>query len=145
MFQRAMCAVKYMMKRIKFLKKLKFRGHTFRDRQQELSNVWKRFCYTVIPRLRAQFIPSKLLVRWKPVKRKLISHYFPMGITIGLWEEGARISENWLVNWRTGINLYISYKRKLVNRLLYTEGLLYLRILFSPGLVSLPAVVQNAE
>jgi hypothetical protein len=27
------------------------------------------------------------------------------GTTIGLQEEGVHISENWLTNWKTGINL----------------------------------------
>jgi hypothetical protein len=44
-------------------------------------------------------------------------------MTIGLRVEGARISENWLVNWKTGINLCVSYKRKLVNRLLMYQGI----------------------
>jgi hypothetical protein len=47
---------------------------------------------------------------------------FP-GTVIGLREEGAHISENWLVNWKTGINLCISYKQKLVNWLLVYQGI----------------------
>jgi hypothetical protein len=46
-------------------------------------------------------------------KTKINSHYFPTGTTIGLQEEWFHTSENWLVNWKTGINLCISYKRKL--------------------------------
>lgn len=52
-----------------------------------------------------------------------------METTISLREEGARVSENWFVNWKTGINLCISYKQNLANWLL-----IYWRttILFSP-------------
>jgi hypothetical protein len=42
---------------------------------------------------------------------------------IGMREEGARIRENWLVNWKTGINLCISYSQKLVNQLLVYQGI----------------------
>jgi hypothetical protein len=65
---------------------------------------------------------------WKKKKIKLISHYFPAGITIDLREEGAHLSENWLIyiykkKTHTGINLCILYKRKLVNRLLVCQGI----------------------
>jgi hypothetical protein len=72
---------------------------------------------TVIPRF-TSLIPPSILVRRKLVKLKLLSHYFPTGTTISLREEVARTSENWLVNLKTGINLCISYERKLVKRLL---------------------------
>jgi hypothetical protein len=41
-----------------------------------------------------EFGTPKLLARRKLVKRKLISHCFPTGTTIGLREEGARVCEN---------------------------------------------------
>jgi hypothetical protein len=80
------------------------------------------FKSTVIPRFTSLIRSPKLLVRRKLVKRKLISHFFPTGTTIGLREEGARIRENWLVNWKKRISLCISYERKLVNRLLVYRG-----------------------
>jgi hypothetical protein len=40
-------------------------------------------------------------------KTKINFPFFLTGTTIGLREEGARISENWLVNLKTGINLCI--------------------------------------
>jgi hypothetical protein len=46
---------------------------------------------TVIPRFTNLIRPPKLLVRRKLVKRKLISHHFPTGTTIGWREEVARI------------------------------------------------------
>jgi hypothetical protein len=52
---------------------------------------------TVIPRF-TSLIRSSKSVRRKLVKRKLISHYFPTGTTMGLREEGACRSKNWLVN-----------------------------------------------
>jgi hypothetical protein len=76
-----------------------------------------------IPRFMSLICSSKTARKAKLAKRKLISHYFPTGTTIDLREEGARISENWLINWKTGINLCISYKRKLVNRLLVYRGI----------------------
>jgi hypothetical protein len=87
------------------------------------ANGWTvgSFQSTAIPRFTSLIRSSKLLVKF--VKRKLISHYFPTGTTIYLREEGARISENWLVNWKTSINLCISYKRKLVNLLLVYRGI----------------------
>jgi hypothetical protein len=79
--------------------------------------------FPVIPKFTSLIRPPKLLVRQKLVKRKWISHYFLIGITIGLRKEGARISENWLVNWKKGINLCILYKQKLLNRLLVYRGI----------------------
>jgi hypothetical protein len=40
-----------------------------------------------------------------------------------LREEGAHISKNWLINWKTSINLCISYKWKLVNQMLVYRGI----------------------
>jgi hypothetical protein len=45
------------------------------------------------------------------------------GTVFSLQEKGARICENWLINWKTSINLCILYKRKLVNRLLIYRGI----------------------
>lgn len=40
-----------------------------------------------------------------------------VGTMILLWEEGVSVTENWLLNWKTGINLCISHKWKLTNQL----------------------------
>jgi hypothetical protein len=82
----------------------------------------------VIPRFTSLICSSKTALRWKLVKRKLISDYFPTRTTTGLWEEVAHISENWLANWKTGINLCISYKQKLMNRLLTYRGITVLSV-----------------
>jgi hypothetical protein len=79
--------------------------------------------YTVIPRFTSLIHSSKTAHKVKTHKTKLIYYYFPKGTMISLWEEGTRISENWLVNWKTGINLCISYEQKLVNQLLVYWGI----------------------
>jgi hypothetical protein len=53
---------------------------------------------TVIPRFTSLIRSSKIARKAKSRKTKIISHYFPKGITIGLREKGARIRENWVVN-----------------------------------------------
>jgi hypothetical protein len=72
------------------------------------------------------FISSSKTARKVKIRKTKINFPFlpkAPGTTIGLLEEGARISENWLVNWKTSINLCISYKRKIVNWLLVYRGI----------------------
>jgi hypothetical protein len=70
---------------------------------------------TVIPRFTSLIRYSKTAHKAKTHKMKINFQEEAPGITISLREVGARISENWLVNSKTGINLCISYKRKLIN------------------------------
>jgi hypothetical protein len=70
---------------------------------------------------------SKTARKAKTRKTKINFREEAPGTTIGLQEEGARIRENWLVYWKTGINLCISYKRKVENRLLVYRGITVIR------------------
>jgi hypothetical protein len=82
---------------------------------------------TGIPRFTSLIHSSKTVRKTKTRKTKinfpLLSEKRRRGTTIGLREEGARTSENWLVYWKTGINLCITCNRKLVNRLLLYRGI----------------------
>jgi hypothetical protein len=74
---------------------------------------------TVIPQFMSLIHSSKTDHK---AKTKINFQEEALGTMISLLEEGAHISENWLVNRKTGINLCILYKRENS----YTEGLLYL-------------------
>jgi SH3-like domain-containing protein len=52
----------------------------------------------VIPRFTSLIRSSKTARKAKTRETKINFRYFPTGTTIGLREEGARISKNWLVN-----------------------------------------------
>jgi hypothetical protein len=82
---------------------------------------------TVIPWFMSWIRSSKIACKGKTLKTKINFQEEVSGTTIGLWEEGACISENWLGNWKTGINLCISYKRKLTNQLLVFWGITILK------------------
>jgi hypothetical protein len=85
--------------------------------------IWKSKWTTGIPRFTSLIRSSKTAHEAKTRKTKIDFREEAPGTTISLREEGARTSESWLVNWKTGINLCISYKRKLANRLLVYRGI----------------------
>jgi hypothetical protein len=75
--------------------------------------------------LRAEFGPPKLLGRRKLVKRKLISHYFPRrgAENNDRFARGRNSKKRKLARKLKNRYLCISYKRKLVNRLLVYRGI----------------------
>jgi hypothetical protein len=81
------------------------------------------YTHTVIPQFTSLISSSKTARKAKTCKTKINFREEVPGTIIGLREEGAHLSEDWLVNWKTGINLCISYEQKLINSLRVYRGI----------------------
>jgi hypothetical protein len=80
--------------------------------------------YIVIPWFTSLIHSSKTVCKTKTRKTKMNFPKLPDGNNNWFAKERrAHTSKNWLVNWKTSINLCILYKRKLVNRLLIYRGI----------------------